>query len=206
MIKSKKELKFYMAADMMMNKGTFERSIKICIRDILYSDYTIRFLRLMRKVDYYSNDTSLWGGVLRVWYSTLYKSMSLRMGFYIGPQCFGYGLVIPHPGTIVVGESNRIGNYAVLNTSTCISGNGKVIGDALYLAAGAMITSKVVLGDNISIGANSVVNKDFKDGNVMIAGAPARIIKNSEPWYIRDGETFYNRVKAVEDLKFLLKI
>ena len=62
MIKSKKELKFYMAADMMMNKGTFERSIKICIRDILYSDYTIRFLRLMRKVDYYSNDTSLWGG------------------------------------------------------------------------------------------------------------------------------------------------
>lgn len=123
------------------------------------------------------------------------------MGFYIGPHCFGYGLVIPHPGTIVVGESNRIGNYAVLNTSTCISGNGKVIGDALYLAAGAMITSKVVLGDNISVGANSVVNKDFREGNVMIAGAPAKVIKRTDPWYIRDGEIFYSRVKAIENMK-----
>lgn len=202
MIKSKKELKFYMAADMMMNKGTFNRSFKNHIRDFLYSDYTIIFLRLMRKVDYYSNAPSLWGRVLKVWYSILYKRISLKMGFYIGPHCFGYGLVIPHPGTIVVGESNRIGNYAVLNTSTCISGNGKVIGDALYLAAGAMITSKVVLGDNISVGANSVVNKDFKEDNVMIAGAPAKIIKRTEPWYIRDGEIFHNRVKAIENMKF----
>ena len=38
MIKSKKELKFYMAADMMMNKGTFNRSFKNHIRDFLYSD------------------------------------------------------------------------------------------------------------------------------------------------------------------------
>ena len=195
-------MKFYMAADLMMNKGTFNRSFKDYIRDFLYSDYTIYFLRLMRKVDYYSNAPSLLGRVLKVWYSILYKRISLKMGFYIGSHCFGYGLVIPHPGTIVVGESNRIGNYAVLNTSTCISGNGKVIGDALYLAAGAMITSKVVLGDNISVGANSVVNKDFKEDNVMIAGAPAKIIKRTEPWYIRDGEIFHNRVKAIENMKF----
>ena len=194
-------MKFYMAADLMMNKGTFNRSFKIIIRDFLYSDYTIYFLRLMRKVDYYSNVHSMMGGVLKIWYSILYKKISLRMGFYIGPHCFGYGLVIPHPGTIVVGESNRIGNYAVLNTSTCISGNGKVIGDALYLAAGAMITSKVVLGDNISVGANSVVNKDFREGNVMIAGAPAKVIKRTDPWYIRDGEIFYSRVKAIENMK-----
>ena len=65
-----------------------------------------------------------------------------------------------------------------------------------------MITSKVVLGDNISVGANSVVNKDFKEDNVMIAGAPAKIIKRTEPWYIRDGEIFHNRVKAIENMKF----
>ena len=64
-----------------------------------------------------------------------------------------------------------------------------------------MITSKVVLGDNISVGANSVVNKDFREGNVMIAGAPAKVIKRTDPWYIRDGEIFYSRVKAIENMK-----
>lgn len=63
------------------------------------------------------------------------------MGITIVYNVFGYGLVIPHYGTIVVGESNNIGNYAVLHTSTCISSNGKIIGNGLYLSTGAKITS-----------------------------------------------------------------
>ena len=35
----------------------------------------------------------------------------------------------------------------------------------------------VKIGDNVMIGANSCIGKDFPD-NVCIAGAPARIIKN----------------------------
>ncbi|MCW9829852.1 hypothetical protein [Escherichia coli] len=34
---------------------------------------------------------------------------------------------------------------------------------------------KIVIGDNCAIGANAVVNKDFKDGNCTIAGIPAKI-------------------------------
>lgn len=109
-------------------------------------------------------------------------------------------MVIPHYGTIVVGGSNRIGNYAVLHTSTCISDNSKVIGDALYLATGAKMTSRLTLGDNVSVGANSVVNKSFSS-DCMIAGAPAVRIKDAIAWYERDGEAYANKVKRIEELK-----
>lgn len=89
----------------------------------------------------------------------------------------------------------------MLHTSTCITDNGKQIGDAFYLSTGAKITSKVVIGDNVSVGANSVVNKSFEEGNIMIAGSPAKYIKNSDAWYVRDGQTYISRVNAVEKLK-----
>lgn len=123
------------------------------------------------------------------------------MGFSISADVFGYGLVIPHYGTIVIGGPNNIGNYAVLHTSTCITANGKEIGNGLYLSTGAKLTSKLVLGDNVSIGANSVVNKSFPDGNIMIAGVPAVVKKSAEAWYILNKGTYYQRVKEIEDLK-----
>ena len=124
----------------------------------------------------------------------------MKLGFSIGYNCFGYGLVLPHYGTIVVGPSNRIGNYALLHTSTCITDNGKLIGDAFYLSTGAKMTTRVVLGDNISVGANSLVNKS-SSGNVLLAGTPAKEIKAALPWYERDGEPYFNKVRRVESLK-----
>lgn len=146
-----------------------------------------------------------WGGVKHcitmVYYKIRLRKLGMKLGFSIGEKVFGYGLVIPHYGTIVVGGSNHCGNYCVLHTSTCISDNGKEIGNALYLATGAKMTSKCRIGDNVSVGANSVVNKDFEEGNVMIAGAPARIIKNADAWYVRDGSFYASKVKQIEILK-----
>jgi serine O-acetyltransferase len=119
---------------------------------------------------------------------------------------FGYGLVIPHYGTIVVGETNRCGNYCVLHTSTCISGNGKVIGDALYLATGVKMTTNLSLGNNVMIGANSLVNKSFPGGGIMIAGTPAREIKKRNAWYIEENSVHKIRVASIEELKLKMKI
>ena len=135
-----------------------------------------------------------------------YLKLGRRLGFSIGYNTLGYGVNIPHYGTIVIGGSNNIGNYAVLFTSTCITDNEKTIGDALYLSSGVVITSKVILGNGISIGANSLVNKNFEKDNIMIAGTPAKEIKIMEPWYIRDGEQFHRRVIACENLKVRMQI
>ena len=59
---------------------------------------------------------------------------------------------------------------------------------------------------DISVGANSVVNKSLPEGNVMIAGAPAKVIKPAEPWYIRDGKSFTDKVKAIEELRTKMKL
>lgn len=203
MIRTKQELKFYMKADYMMNRGVFTPSWKQRIRDIFIGDQIIRFLCLMRKTSYYryiaENRSRFFGGGIFLFYKILYGRVSRKLGFSIGSEVFGYGLVIPHYGTIVVGSSNRIGNYAVLHTSTCISDNRKVIGDGLYLSTGAKMTSSITLGNNISVGANSLVNKSLLKDNVMIAGAPAKEIKVAEAWYIRDGRA--SRVEQIEALK-----
>lgn len=199
-IHSKQELKFYLMADRMMNRGKFKPSLKDYVLDFIMPDYIMRFLKLMRKVSFYSTQRGL-GKYLCFFYKMRFNKLSLKLGFSIGYNCFGYGLVIPHYGTIVVGRSNRIGNYAVLHTSTCISDNEKKIGDALYLSTGVKITSKLVLGDNISIGANSLVNKSNLKGNVMLAGSPAKEIKTAEPWYIRDGCAYSSKVNKIEILR-----
>ena len=199
-IRSKQELEFYLMADRMMNRGKFKPTFKEYILDFLYPDYIMRYLELMRKVSFYSTRSGI-QKYLYYYYKLRFNKLALKLGFSIGYNCFGYGLVIPHYGTIVVGQSNRIGNYSVLHTSTCISDNGKKIGHALYLSTGVKITSKLVLGDNISIGANSLVNKSNIEGNVMLAGSPAKEIKTVDPWYIRDGQAYSSKVERIENLR-----
>ena len=197
-IKSKNELCFCIKADRMMNTGKFGPSFSDRIKNLLFPDYRMRYLYAMRKSTFYKNG----GGISRIFYFYWYRKytlLGLKLGYTIPLGTIGYGVVIPHHGTIVIGSSNQIGNYAVLHTSTCISSNGKQIGNGLYLSTGVKMTSQLILGDNVSIGANSLVNKSFPDGNVMIAGAPAKIIKPTEAWYVRDG--FTDRVQRIEALK-----
>lgn len=202
-IRTKKELKFYILADRMMNRGCFKYSLVRRLKNLLSPDYIMDYLEEMRKLSYYRE----MGGarLLALYHHYKYRKLGLLLGFSIGHNCFGYGLVIPHYGTIVVGSSNRIGNYAVLHTSTCITDNSKVIGNGLFLSTGAKMTSTLKLGDFISVGANSVVNQSFAS-NLMIAGAPAKEIKFSLPWWERDGDEYIRRVKKVEELKLKMHI
>lgn len=108
--------------------------------------------------------------------------------------------MIPHYGTIVVGNGAKLGNYAVLHTSICVTAHNKTIGNGVYISTGAKLIRSFELGDNVSIAANSVVNRSF-GSNILLAGTPAKIIREAQPWYERDGERFSLRVKQIEALK-----
>ena len=201
-IHSKKELRFYIAADMMMNHGKFRWSWKDRLKHLAAPDYIMLYLKSLRHLQYLSSNKSrsLRWVCLYMYHRLRYRKLGYKLGFSIHWDSLGYGVNIPHYGTIVVGRTSSLGNFACLQTSVCVTGTGHEIGDAPYLSTGVKIISKVKVGDNVSFGANAVVNRDMPD-NCLAAGVPAQVVKPSQPWYVRDGQKFVERVRAVENLK-----
>lgn len=190
-ITSKKELSFYLKADMMMNRGYFKKSIIRYLYELWVPDQVMKYLISMRKYAFYSHKTTssrcaisfLYIPIL-LYYKRRFILLGNRLGFSIGEECLGYGAVIHHPGTIVIGDSNRIGNYALINTSTCIVKSGCVIGNGFFMGSGAVITKQLNMGNNVWIGANSIVNKSCPEGGVLLAGTPAVKVKDVKgSWY-----------------------
>lgn len=141
--------------------------------------------------------------MLACYYGLLQRRLGIKLGFSIAKDALGYGVVIPHYGTIVVGGGNKIGNYSVLHTSTCITHGQNVIGDMFYLSTGSKIIGDGIrLGDNVSVCANSVVNKSVPGSNILLAGLPANIKRNDYPsWTERDRDIYTQRVLMIEELK-----
>lgn len=205
-ISNKRELAFSIMADNMMNTGKFNRSLKSKILGLLIPQYKIlRYLKLMRKCQYYDYKPKR-GGVLGIYYRYLYAIIGGSLGYSIGFHVFGYGLTLNHYGTIIVGDTNRIGNFALIDTCTNIGDAKSIIGNYLYVGPGVKIIKHVELGDNVMIGANSVVNKSFSNGNVVIAGVPAEIKKTQKPWYIVDKEDVKKRVEAINNMKMKMNV
>jgi serine O-acetyltransferase len=88
----------------------------------------------------------------------------------IGPR-----LYIPHPvGTVVT--ARRIGSDATLVSGVTIGMRNEpefpLIGDNVFVGAGARILGGVTIGDNVSVGANAVVLSDVPSDSVAV-GVPA---------------------------------
>ena len=58
----------------------------------------------------------------------------------------------------------------------CISDNKTIIGNDVWVAAGAIIRQGVKIGDGAVVGANSFVNRDVPP-YAIVAGSPAKVIK-----------------------------
>ncbi len=60
-----------------------------------------------------------------------------------------------------------------------------VIGNHVWIAKNAAILKGVNICDNIVVAANSLLNKSFKDSNIILAGNPAKIVKTGVNWDFR---------------------
>ncbi len=139
----------------------------------------LRFQLRLRRIEYLHNTAGhnplkrLWRFVLEV----VNHRLATRLGFTIPKNVFGPGLHIVHYGTIVVHPDARVGRNCRLHPSTSIGDYNGVprLGDNVYIGPGAKIFGPVTLGDNVAVGANTVVNKSF-GSNVTLGGVPARIV------------------------------
>lgn len=104
------------------------------------------------------------------------------MWFSIPINCVGKGLCIAHIGQIIInpyasiGENCRIHVGVNIGADARISNAVPIIGNNVYIGAGAKIFGQIEIADGIAIGANAVVNKSFLEENISIAGVPAKKI------------------------------
>ena len=101
----------------------------------------------------------------------------------------GYGLYISHGGPVVVNPTTIIGNNCNLSQFVTVGSNeakAPVIGDNVYIGPNCCIVEDVEIGNNVTIGAGSVVTKNLPE-NSTCAGNYAKVLNYNNPRrYIRN--------------------
>ncbi len=114
----------------------------------------------------------------------LHFIVEIAVGISIAPEVdIGPGLYIGHFGSIFIAGNTRIGKFVNIGHEVAIGyagrgnnwGQPERIGDFVYIAPGAKIVGRISIGNNVVVGANSVVTKSLPD-NAVAFGVPARII------------------------------
>lgn len=169
MIRSKSHYKYFNKLDRetMLIQDTLKRPR-------LFRDDHWRFVRLMRKTEYYNNcRTDFFGKLYCKFLKLKFVNYSRKLNFSIPINTIDAGAGIFHYGTIIVNDTAKIGKEVHLHCHTNIAAN-VIIGNNVYIGPGAKILNDVVIADGIRIGANAVVNKSFLEPNITIAGVPAK--------------------------------
>jgi acetyltransferase-like isoleucine patch superfamily enzyme len=113
-------------------------------------------------------------------------SISLARGS--GNVTIGAGCLIAWAVEIRVGDVHAILDK---NTGKLLNPNQDVkIGNRVWIAQHCRIMKGVEIPDDCVVGAGSIVTKKFREPNVIIAGAPARVVKTGIVWDLRAPDEF----------------
>ena len=170
MINSKAEYRQYLMQDLNNNYLT---------RDPF--DPTERYLKTLRKLEYHTNCRHR---LMTLLYKIRFLRLCHKNHTFIGCNSFGPGLSIAHFGGIIVNSSARIGcNCRISQNVTIGATNGKsdaaIVGNNVFIGAGALIIGNITIADDVAIGAGAVVIKSITEPGTTWAGNPARKISNN---------------------------
>jgi len=96
---------------------------------------------------------------------------------------FGPGFVLIHANGVVINGKVRGGSNILLEHQVTIGAQGRespVIGNNVFMGAGAKIIGRVTVGEGARIGANAVVIDDVPPHSTVV-GIPARVVRRREP-------------------------
>lgn len=98
-------------------------------------------------------------------FGTYFQAIGAKI--YIGKGSW----IAPNVGLITA-------NHDLCNLEGHTEGKDIVLGKKNWIGMNSVILPGVILGDNTIVGAGSVVTKSFPEGNCVIAGNPAKLIKS----------------------------
>ncbi len=97
----------------------------------------------------------------------------------------GEGLFIDHGMGVVIGETTEIGDNVTIYQGVTLGGTGKekgkrhpTVGNNVVVSTGAKVLGSLKIGDNVKIGAGSVVLRDVPD-NCTVVGVPGKVVKRN---------------------------
>ncbi len=185
MIKSRMELKEYLEYE---RKLYFKDNLKSKIEKYIVMDkdiYIYRFVKYLRKSEYYYNTRKyIFGNIMYLYYRRKKNKLGIKLGIEAWENCFEKGLKIWHTATIVVNGETKIGSNCEIKGDLCIGNNGKnnlspKIGNDVQIGNGAKIIGDITIGNKTIIGAGTVVTKSFIQNDNILVGVPAKKINNN---------------------------
>jgi len=104
-----------------------------------------------------------------------------RIGIHstiIGPVCIGHHVNLAQ-GIVVTALNHQFGNTALRVDQQGISTKPVVIGDDVWIGANSVILPGVTIGSHCVVAAGAVVTKDVPS-NTVVGGIPAKVLKTLE--------------------------
>ncbi len=186
MVKNKLDLRYFLEQDFSKYPDINKKCMLIeLLKGNLRAYYIYKFIKTLRILELYENnrERSIFHKIAYLIYKFKHQRLQFKTQIFIHTNVFGPGLYIAHPGFCWAGESSLIGkNCSILpkvllgKKHNGVKGKIIIIGDDCYIGTGVTILGPVTIGNNVTIAANSLVNKDIPD-NCIVAGVPAKIIK-----------------------------
>ncbi|MFN4893917.1 MAG: acyltransferase [Bacteroidota bacterium] len=123
------------------------------------------------------------------------------------------GCYIQGSGKIYIGNYVQIGpNVGIISSNHSLYDSREsepkpvVIGDYCWLAMGVTVMPGVILGPHVTVGSGAVVTKSFESGYCVIAGNPAKKIKDLDPTLCVNYENDYKYHGYLSEKKYLQRI
>lgn len=104
--------------------------------------------------------------------------IEIHPGAVIGRRCF-----IDHGMAVVIGETTEIGDDVTIYQGVTLGGTGKetgkrhpTIGNRVVISSGAKVLGPFKVGDDVKIGAGSVVLREVPPGSTVV-GIPGTVVR-----------------------------